>query len=102
MACVEAHEYKLAAVSGMNIIIHPDHLEDLIKFYEEYGCPEEMITLLETGMGLERAHVGIYTELSILYAKYQPARLMEHIKQYFAVRTFLFYFYYCVKINKNI
>lgn len=30
MACVEAEEFKLAAVAGMNIIIHPDHLEELI------------------------------------------------------------------------
>lgn len=54
----------------MNIIIHPDHLEDLIKHYEEYGVALEMIELLETGMGLERAHIGIYTELGILFAKY--------------------------------
>lgn len=85
MACVEAHEFKLAAVAGMNIIVHPDHLEDLIKHYEEYGFPDEMISLLEGGLGLERAHVGIYTELGVLYAKYQQHRLMEHCKQYFAV-----------------
>lgn len=84
MACVEAQEFKLAAVAGMNIIIHPDHLEDLIKHYEEFGVAKEMIDLLETGMGLERAHIGIYTELGVLYAKYQPQRLMEHIKQYFS------------------
>lgn len=29
MACVEAAEFKLAAVAGLNIIIHPDHLEEL-------------------------------------------------------------------------
>ena len=54
----------------MNIIIHPDHLEELINHYEEYGHQDEMISLLETGMGLERAHIGIYTELGILQAKY--------------------------------
>lgn len=42
-----------------------------------------MMSLLETGMGLDRAHVGIFTELGILYAKYNPAKLMEHIKGYF-------------------
>ncbi len=36
-ACVEAQEFRLAAVAGMNIIIHPDHLEELIKHYEEWG-----------------------------------------------------------------
>jgi clathrin heavy chain len=54
----------------MNIVIHPDHLEDLIKHYEEYGYPDEMINLLETGMTLERAHIGIFTELAVMYAKY--------------------------------
>lgn len=41
-----------------------------------------MITLLETGVGLERAHIGIFTELAILYAKYKPEKLMEHCKTY--------------------
>ena len=50
MACVEAEEFKLAAVAGMQIIVSPDHLEDLIQHYEEYGVPAEMISLLETGM----------------------------------------------------
>jgi len=71
----------------MNIIVHPDHLEDLIKHYEEYGCPEEMINLLETGMGLERAHVGVYTELGVMYAKYKPEKLMDHVKSYFSVKS---------------
>lgn len=83
MACVEAQEYKLAGVAGMNIIIHPDHLEDLIAHYEEHEVPDEMISLLQNGMTLERAHIGIFTELGILYAKYFPEKLMEHIKVYF-------------------
>lgn len=37
MACIEAAEFKLAAVSGLNIIIHPDHLEELAQYYEEFG-----------------------------------------------------------------
>jgi len=39
-----------------------------------------MISLLETGMGLERAHVGIFTELGVLYAKHLPKKLLEHIR----------------------
>jgi clathrin heavy chain len=27
------------------------------------------MSLLEAGLGLERAHMGLFTELSILYAK---------------------------------
>jgi clathrin heavy chain len=60
----------------MNIIIHPDELEGLIKHYESLGVVQEMINLLETGVGLERAHVGIFTELAILYAKHKPEKLM--------------------------
>ena len=36
-ACVEAQEFRIAATAGMNIIIHPDHLEELINHYEEFG-----------------------------------------------------------------
>jgi clathrin heavy chain len=52
MACVAAQEYKLANAAAMNIIIHPDELEGLIKHYESLGVIHEMITLLETGVGL--------------------------------------------------
>lgn len=31
---------------------------------------------------MERAHIGIFTELAILYAKYKPEKLMEHCKSY--------------------
>lgn len=68
----------------MNIIIHPDELEGLIRHYESLGVTNEMINLLETGTGLERAHVGIFTELAILYAKHKPEKLMEHCKTYVA------------------
>jgi clathrin heavy chain len=30
----------------------------------------------------ERTHNGIYTELGIIYAKYTPNRLMDHIRTY--------------------
>ena len=76
MACVAAQEYKLANNAAMNIIIHPDELEGLIRHYESLGVTNEMISLLETGTGLERAHVGIFTELAILYAKHRPEKLM--------------------------
>lgn len=82
MACVAAQEYKLASAAAMNIIIHPDELEGLIRHYESLGVTNEMISVLETGAGLERAHVGIFTELAILYAKYRPEKLMEHCKTY--------------------
>ena len=32
------------------------------------------------GLGLEEAHSGVFTELAVLYTKYTPEKLMEHIK----------------------
>ena len=74
-ACVRAKEFNMAALCGQHIIIHPDHLEDLNAFYEKFGYYNELISLLEQGMNLERTHNGIYTDLGISYCKYQPKRL---------------------------
>ncbi len=79
-ACVAAGEYRLAQQCGLHIIVSPDHLEELIGNYEKWGVFEELISLLEQGLGQESAHQGIFTELGILYAKYRPEKLMEHIK----------------------
>ena len=43
----------------MNIIVHPDELEGLIRHYESLGVTNEMISLLEAGVNLERAHIGL-------------------------------------------
>jgi clathrin heavy chain len=42
--------------------------------YERRGHFEEIIMLLEAGLSLERAHMGIFTEPSILLSKYKPAK----------------------------
>lgn len=42
--------------------------------YEHRGYFDEIINLLEAGLSLERAHMGIFTELAILLSKYKPAR----------------------------
>jgi clathrin heavy chain len=34
---------------------------------------------MEAGLGLERAHMGMFTELSILYAKYRPEKRSSHL-----------------------
>ncbi|PSC73488.1 clathrin heavy chain [Micractinium conductrix] len=79
-ACVEEGEFKLAQLCGLHIIINADDLMEVSDFYQSRGHFEELITLLESGIGLERAHMGIFTELGVLYAKYRPERLMEHLK----------------------
>jgi len=80
IACVKVGEFRLAAICGLHIIVHPDHLEELIVHYERAGHPTELMQLLEQGLGLEGAHSGVFTELGILYSKYNPDKLMEHIK----------------------
>ena len=44
--CVRAKEFKTASLCGVHVIIHPDHLEDLIQHYEKFGYYEELIELL--------------------------------------------------------
>jgi clathrin heavy chain len=38
------------------------------------------MSLLDSGLGNERSHMGMYTELAILYAQYKPERLMDFMK----------------------
>jgi clathrin heavy chain len=79
-ACVRAEEFRLANICGLHIIVHPDHLLELINLYERVGRPTELMQMLEQGLGLDNVHSGVFTELGILYSKYQPTKLMEHIK----------------------
>jgi clathrin heavy chain len=48
--------------------------------YENRGHFDELMQLIEAGLGLERAHMGMFTELAILYSKHKPERLMEHLR----------------------
>ncbi|XP_062203739.1 clathrin heavy chain 1-like isoform X1 [Phragmites australis] len=78
-ACVDAEEFRLAQICGLNIIVQVDDLEEVSEYYQNRGCFSELISLMESGLGLERAHMGIFTELGVLYARYRPEKLMEHI-----------------------
>ncbi|KAG0326315.1 hypothetical protein BGZ99_009753 [Dissophora globulifera] len=79
-ACIERKEFRLAQVCGLSLVVHPEELEELIRLYEHQGYFDELMALLEAGLGLERAHMGMFTELAILYARYRPERMMEHLK----------------------
>jgi clathrin heavy chain len=57
-ACVAKKEHRLAQIAGLNLIVHAEELADLVKQYEREGYFEELISLLEAGLGLERAHMG--------------------------------------------
>ncbi|KAH9456941.1 hypothetical protein Pst134EA_020848 [Puccinia striiformis f. sp. tritici] len=83
-ACVDKNEFRLAQVCGLNLVVHAEELQSLVKLYENKGYFEELMQLLEAGLGLERAHMGMFTELSILYAKHKPSKLMEHLKLFWS------------------
>ena len=83
-ACVAKKEFRLAQICGLNLIVHAEELQDLIKQYERNGYFDELISLLEAGLGLERAHMGMFTELGIALSKYHPDRVMEHIKLFWS------------------
>ncbi|CAC9895743.1 unnamed protein product [Aureobasidium pullulans] len=79
-ACVAKKEFRLAQICGLNLIVHAEELQDLVKQYEYNGYFDELISLLEAGLGLERAHMGMFTELGIALSKYHPERVMEHLR----------------------
>lgn len=83
-ACVAKKEFRLAQICGLNLIVHAEELADLVNQYEREGYFEELISLLEAGLGLERAHMGIYTSLGIALSKYHPDRVMEHLKLFWS------------------
>ena len=83
-ACVDMNEFRLAQMCGLNIVVHADELEDLINYYQNRGFFEELISLLEAALGLERAHMGMFTELAILYSKYKPQKMREHLELFWS------------------
>ena len=83
-ACVDNNEFRLAQMCGLHIVVHADELEDLINYYQDRGYFEELMSLLEASLGLERAHMGMFTELSILYSKYKPEKLREHLELFWS------------------
>ncbi|XP_076364497.1 LOW QUALITY PROTEIN: clathrin heavy chain 1-like [Tachypleus tridentatus] len=83
-ACVNNEEFRLAQMCGLHIVVHADELEDLINYYQDRGHFEEVISLLEAALGLERAHMGMFTELAILYSKYKPSKMREHLELFWS------------------
>ena len=82
--CLEEDENKLAQLAGLNIIIQADELDSVSEYYQVRGKFSELIALMEAGVGVDRAHMGIFTELSILYANHMADKLMEHLRLFSA------------------
>ncbi|KAG9339792.1 hypothetical protein JZ751_022458, partial [Albula glossodonta] len=68
-ACVDGKEFRLAQMCGLHI---------------DRGYFEELITMLEAALGLERAHMGMFTELAILYSKFKPQKMREHLELFWS------------------
>ncbi|GAV05648.1 hypothetical protein RvY_15748 [Ramazzottius varieornatus] len=83
-ACVDHQEFRLAQVAGLHIVVHADELEELINYYQDRGYFEELIALLEAALGMDRAHMGMFTELAILYSKYKPSKMKEHLELFWS------------------
>jgi len=83
-ACLRAGEFRLAATCGLEVIKYPDHVDEVVTYYSDLGHFDHLVSLFEQGLGLEDAHIGIFTELGILYTKHVPEKVMEHCKVFFS------------------
>jgi len=83
-ACLRASEYRLAATCGLEVIKYPDHVDEVVMHYSDLGHFDHLVSLFEQGIGLEDAHVGIFTELCVLYTKHVPEKVMDHCKVFFS------------------
>lgn len=83
-ACLRADEFRLAATCGLQVIKYPDHVDEVVGYYSDLGHFTHLVSLFEQGLGLEDAHVGIFTELGVLYTKHVPDKVMEHCKVFFS------------------
>jgi len=61
-----------------------DHVDDVVTYYSDLGYFEQLVSLFEQGLGLEDAHIGIFTELGVLYTKHVPEKVTEHCKVFFS------------------
>lgn len=83
-ACLRASEFRLAATCGLQVITYPDHVDEVVSYYSDLGHFTHLVSLFEQGLGLDDAHIGIFTELGILYTKHEPTKVMDHCKVFFS------------------
>eukprot|EP01013_Petalomonas_cantuscygni_P037898 TRINITY_DN68827_c0_g1_i1.p1 TRINITY_DN68827_c0_g1~~TRINITY_DN68827_c0_g1_i1.p1 ORF type:complete len:1710 (+),score=593.72 TRINITY_DN68827_c0_g1_i1:183-5312(+) len=81
-ACVEASEYRLAQSAAWHVIVHADELDAVVNFYEKRGLYDELMAVLAHGLTHERAHLGLYTELGIQFAKHKPEKVIDHVRKF--------------------
>lgn len=82
--CLAKEEFRLAQICGLSLIVHAEELRDVVDSYIYGGHVDELTSLLEQGLALERAHMGMFTELASVYAKFFPEKLMEHLNLFWS------------------
>lgn len=82
LACIEGGELKLAGVCAVPVVLRAEELNSMTERYESRGLHEEYLIVLKTAAGSQGAHMGIFTEMGILIAKYKPEKLNEHLSMY--------------------
>ncbi|KAG9438380.1 hypothetical protein H6P81_021676 [Aristolochia fimbriata] len=53
-------EFRLAQIFRLSIIVQVDELEEVSDYYQNRGCFNELISFMESGLVLERAHMAIF------------------------------------------
>jgi clathrin heavy chain len=63
---VEKKEFRLAQICGLNLIVDAEQLQNLVKDYERNGYFDELISLLEQGLGLGK----FFPSVSLPFVQY--------------------------------
>ncbi|KAH9582085.1 hypothetical protein LSM04_004601 [Trypanosoma melophagium] len=82
IACLDANEIKLANICAVPLVLQAELMQDVVDRYEERGLWEELLTVLKTASVTPGAHMGIFTVMGVLLAKYKPEKLLEHVNMY--------------------
>lgn len=82
LACLDAGEYKLAHICAVNVAVQAEELSGLIDLYETAGLWEELVSILRDASNNAGTNMGLFTDLGVLYAKYKPEKLADHVRQF--------------------
>lgn len=82
LACLEADEIKLAATCAVPVVLRAEEMQEMSQRYETRGLWEAFFTVLKGASSNQGAHMGIFSEMGVVLAKYKPEKLDDHIKMY--------------------
>ena len=75
-------EYGLAMQCTLQLIIYPDELDFIKQNYA--NNPMELIKCLQNALGLQQAHMPLFTLLSDLYCQYLVKELQSHLELFWS------------------